>query len=397
MSDKILIIANKPPYPSIDGGCFAMAKFEQLVRKTGSDIFYFAISTPKHPFQENSWPKPWELNKNLFTEFINTGVRNKHVLKYLAGSSIRAVRFYTRSCEEKILNIIKEKNINTVIFESIYAAVYLRSIQKNTGAKTYIRAHNIEHKIWERFYDGMPRGLKKLAYKSETTRLIGFENDCLEACTGNIFISDDDEHHYRTELNKTNSIVIPLQMDPAPPVNRDKQIPLELFHLGAMDWLPNVEGVTHLMTSIYPAIHEAHSNIKLHLAGKAMPQEFYEYASDHVTVEGKIEDAQSFISKYDVLVVPIRSVSGIRIKILEAMAAGKPVISTSAGIEGINAVSGTHFLLANEPGEWIKAIEFLSVSSQYNMIANNALSYIRENYSELTLLKKLETFIKNNH
>ncbi len=186
-------------------------------------------------------------------------------------------------------------------------------------------------------------------------------------------------------------------MNAVSPVKRSSTDPLRLFHIGAMDWLPNLEGVENFLNNIFPIIIQKYPSIHLHLAGKSMPRDFTKYKSDHVTIHGQVEDAVEFISQYDVLIVPILSGSGIRIKILEAMAEGKPVISTSAGIEGIKARPGKDYLLANDPSEWIIALEFLNQPSQYELIANNALSYIRENYSESSLLQKLKSFIKHNH
>lgn len=395
MESNVLIIANKPPYPSIDGGCYAMGKFEKLMRNTGSNIFYFAISTPKHPFLENELPKEWILNENFFTEHIDTTIKNKHVLKYFAGSSIRAVRFYSSNVKNNILKLIAEKNIDTVIFESIYSAVYLPSIKKSTTVRTYLRAHNIEHKIWENFYNGMPRGLKKLAYKSETARLKVFEDMCFESVTGNIFISAEDQQYLVNELKLSNSIVLPIQMEVIDQVKRNPASPLQLFHIGAMDWLPNLEGVELFLQNIFPGLLNKFPSIQLHLAGKSMPDYFKKYASDHITIHGEVANSQSFVAKYDVLVVPILSGSGIRIKILEAMAAGKPVVSTTAGIKGIKAAAGKDYLLANSLNEWIKAIDELNNLTQYTSLVNNGVSYIRENYSGSALLENLKTFLKN--
>ncbi len=391
---KVLIVSNKPPYPVVDGGCFAMSKFEQLVRSSVEDVFYFAISTPKHPFVKDALPENWKADENFFTGFIDTQVKNKHVLKFMAGSSIRASRFYHQEIEKRILDLIEKKNIDLVIFESIYAAIYLQAVKKK-GVKAFIRTHNIEHQIWEKYYEGMVGGLKKTAYKSETSRLRSFEEKLLEQSDGNIFISKADLRFSRENLGLQNGIYIPVQMQSHPFSAKEPSTPLKLFHIGAMDWLPNIKGIEKFILHIFPAILERFPATELHLAGKSMPDSFYQYQSNHIFIHGQVKEATEFIQPYDVSVVPVESGSGIRIKILEAMAAGKPVITTSTGIEGIEADNGKEYMLANDLDGWIHAIDYLSNPTAYDNIARLGMEFIKKNYSGEALKGQLIPFIRN--
>jgi glycosyltransferase involved in cell wall biosynthesis len=392
---KALIISNKPPYPIIDGGCFAMAKFEQLLRPLFKDLYYFALSTPKHPFHADANPDFWKTGSHFYTSAVNTKIQNKHVLKYLTGSSIRVARFYQTNVEQEILQLIHQHGIEIVFFESIYAAVYLKSIKKIPGIKTFIRSHNIEHQIWEKYQQQIPRGMKRLAYKSETSRLSQFELDILTAADGNLFISDLDLAFYQQHTGKNNAISIPVQMEVS---NKNQQTPgkaLRLFHIGAMDWKPNVEGVEKFIQHIFPEILKKFPHTELHLAGKSMPPRFHAYQSAHIFVHGEVENAQDFMAKFDVLIVPIESGSGIRIKVLEAMAAGKPVISTVEGMAGIMARPNVECMLVSTVQEWIDAVEQLQHPHFYQTLSSNAIELINQTYSQEALINKIIPFIKN--
>jgi len=392
-SHNVLVIGNKPPYPSIDGGCFAMGKFEQLLRPLVSKFIYFAIETPKHPFKAAALPLYWKLNENFFTHFIDTAINSKHVAKYLEGSSIRAARFYTKATEIKLLELIGKYQIDTVIFESVYSAVYLKGIKKKTNARCYIRTHNIEYQIWEKHYEDMSKGLKKIAFKNETERLRKFEVQCLSHSDGNIFISEKDELYSRKNITAKRSATVPVQIEITGSSESKSKGALKLFHIGAMDWKPNIEGVKRFLEEIYPTLQNKFPGLELHLAGKSMPDEFNKYASQNVTIHGEVKDADEFIKSYDVSIVPLLSGSGIRIKILEAMAHGKPVITTAAGIHGIPATAGENYLQAGTMEDWIAAIRKLNDPDFYKTISGNGINFIRENYSVSILQPILTEFI----
>jgi len=391
---NVLIISNKPPYPIVDGGCFAMSKFEQLLKDKTKQLYYFSISTNKHPFKKEALPSYFKLNENYFNSYINTKVQPKHITSFIAGNSLRAKRFYSPQTLQSIIQLIQNKNIDIVIFESIYSAVYLNEINKMAGVKTFLRAHNIEHHIWSK-YSIEKSGLKKTIFEAENKRLKTLEDELLFNTTGNIFISNNDGEYYKNKTNKNNFIVLPTQLSTHPAIAKPTPNKLRLFHIGAMDWLPNVEGVEHFIQQIFPSILQKYPLVELHLAGKSMPAYFHKYASNNIFIHGEVDDATTFINQFDVLVVPILTGSGIRIKILEAMALGKPVITTQAGIEGIPATNQQQVIIVNNTNEWISGIDFLNTPTQYQNILTNALKFIEENYSEKFLQEKLINFIKS--
>ncbi len=391
---RTLIISNKPPYPVIDGGCYAMSKFEQLLRNVTNELYYFSVSTHKHPFTQSSLlPNYWELNNNYFNSVIDTKVKPKHVAGFLSGSSLRANRFYDAHTLQSIIKVIQDKKIEVVIFESIYAAVYLDEIKKITGIKVFIRSHNIEHHIWQQFAKGL-KGLKKSVLNAENERLKKLEDYLLKTSDGNIFISENDENYYLKNSSEKRSITLPVQLGISKNISDTPHHPLRLFHIGAMDWLPNVEGVEYFIKEVFPAIRNLFPEVELHLAGKAMPHSFHQYASNYIFIHGEVKDAGEFMQQNDVLIVPLLSGSGIRIKILEAMSYGKPVITTHAGIQGINATHQHEILLANSTEEWLAAIEYVNRADHYKNIIDNAIAFLQQHYSEAALQKKYINFIK---
>jgi glycosyltransferase involved in cell wall biosynthesis len=166
---------------------------------------------------------------------------------------------------------------------------------------------------------------------------------------------------------------------------------LSYFHIGAMDWKPNKEGVDWFVHEVWNSIY---SSSPLHLAGKASEKNLF--PNKNIEEHGFVPDANEFIQSHDVMIVPLLQGSGMRIKIIEAMALGKCVISTSIGAEGIAATPNKNILIANTADEFKQAIDFLNTnpSKAYEM-GESARELVEERYSAQALEKEILPFINS--
>jgi len=123
-----------------------------------------------------------------------------------------------------------------------------------------------------------------------------------------------------------------------------------------MDWGPNKEGLEWFLNEIWPDIETLNSELRFYIAGKHMQQQFFDYDSDNVVVEGEILDAVEFINSKAIMIVPLLSGSGMRVKIIEGMAMRKCIIATTMAAEGINCEHGKDILIADTPDEFYRAI-----------------------------------------
>ncbi len=164
----------------------------------------------------------------------------------------------------------------------------------------------------------------------------------------------------------------------------------EAYHIGAMDWVPNAEAINWFLHDIWPAIHAAVPDFRFSFAGRYMPDSFKNMQIEGVTCAGEVPDADAFIADKKILIVPLKAGGGIRIKILEAMAAAKIVISTDTGMQGIEAEAGTHYLAANKAEDFVKAIKWcLDNKAKAEQISINAFSLIRSKYEQGAIMQKV--------
>jgi glycosyltransferase involved in cell wall biosynthesis len=159
-----------------------------------------------------------------------------------------------------------------------------------------------------------------------------------------------------------------------------------------MEWHANADAVDWYIKEIHPLIIENNTNYTLNLAGKGIDANLFR-SMPQVTVAENVENAYDFVNLNDVCIVPLKSGSGIRLKILEAMAAGKLVISTTIGAQGIDYIDGKHLLIADTPSEFLSVFkEINNYQIDFQSIIKNARILIEENYATKALAKKQSMF-----
>jgi len=166
----------------------------------------------------------------------------------------------------------------------------------------------------------------------------------------------------------------------------------DLFHIGSMNWFPNEEGILWFLSKVWPLINQEIPDLKLYLAGREMPEWLKNLDSKGVNVIGEVPDALEFMLQHAVMVVPLFSGSGIRIKIIEAMASGRAVISTGIGAEGINVKHGENILIANTVEDFLEMIKKVQDAEFRRKIGLNARDLIMNEHNNALLMKRLKTF-----
>ena len=169
--------------------------------------------------------------------------------------------------------------------------------------------------------------------------------------------------------------------------------PASLFHIGAMDWMPNRESIEWLLDEVWPVVHREVPQAHLYLAGRKMPERWMHATIEGVSVVGEVPDAGYFIAGKQINVVPLRSGSGIRVKIIEAMAAGKAVVTTSVGAQGIEYTDGENLLIADTPEQFARQIKRLVEDQDYcAKVGEAAARLVAEQYDVKTLTDRLLRF-----
>jgi glycosyltransferase involved in cell wall biosynthesis len=389
---KILIISNKSVFPALDGGALAIKNLSHILVKQNYKIDIVAISKKYDKDQEvkpaSSTPYT---NINYILFHINMEFNAMALIKSIIKSeSYQVNRFYNKKIKHFIQKKINQENYSIIIFESLFSMIYRSHLTIKDNIKTILRAHNIEHKIWNNLSKNSSNIIKKLIYLFLSYQIKIIEDHYPKTINHIVTISSIDEEYFKTlHPQKTHYLPVTFEIE-------EKKIPKierSIVHLGSMDWKPNIEGINWFMKNVHPILKD--ENIKIFIAGKKMPKYFFQKNEKNLFIEGGVEDAKKYINNKHILFVPLLSGSGIRIKILESMALGMPVVSTSKGAEGIPYEHGVNILIANTALEFKESIMNLINDSNLALyIGHNGRELIKSKFSNNFVIKKWNQIIK---
>lgn len=355
---RILLLTNKVPFPANGGYAIVVYNTIKELVAAGCEVTLFSLNTSKH------FVKTKEITDPLFKQIkfiqykIDTNVSIRGAfLNLFSKDSYNLSRFFETNCANKLAYLLRTKEFDIIQFEGLFVVPYLEVIRANCGAKVIYRAHNIEHQIWKRLTVQESSILRKLYFNFLSKRLQTYENRVLNSFDSLFAISSVDEHFFKSIGCKIPVYTFPVSLNKN---EYTKEFPhcthKSIGYIGSMDWRPNMEGLQWFLEKVWPLIKQLDSGITFHLAGKHLPKHIYRYSDKEFVVEGEVEDALEFISRQHVFVVPLLSGSGMRVKIIEAMALGKCVIATSIAAEGINYQHDKNILIADKADDFYKQI-----------------------------------------
>ena len=390
---KVLQLCNKPPYPPVDGGTMAMNSITQGLLQQGCEVRVLTVETDKHPVRADQLPAAYCEATHLESVYVDLGVKVLPAgLALLCGESYHVKRYQSDAFAQKLRETLQHEQFDIVHVESIFLTPYVPLIRKYSHAKVILRAHNVENLIWRRVAQSERPGLRRWYLKHLSLTLRAYELEHIGDYDGVVCITEGDAAYFRDNGCRRPVTAIPFGVEPVPFVPVDEE-PCSLFHIGAMDWLPNQESVAWLIEKVWPVVHREVPEAHLYLAGRKMPERWLNARIEGVTVVGEVPDAAQFIASKQINVVPLLSGSGIRVKIIEAMSMGKAVVSTTVGAQGIDYTAGEDLLIADTPEEFARSIRRLVDDSDYRRrVAQAAARLVAERYDVRNLTTSLLQF-----
>lgn len=337
---NILLLTKKVPFPLKDGEAVAVDSLSRALGEKGHTIHLLSMNTSKHRVEidevreqmsqyssvttsaVDNTLKPWAAFANLFTD-----------------KSYHIDRFDYPDFRECLNEVLSERQIDIVLMESVYLTPYIDTIREvQPSVPIVMRAHNVEYEVWQRVSEQTRQPIKKAYLQLLVRRLKKYEQAQMNRLDGLITFTERDLEHFGTlGYPAGKGLVAPISI----PVSRygPSAMPQQMGSvgfIGSLDWQPNIEGLEWFFAQVWPLVLDALPAAKCHVAGRNPTASLLSLQISGVTIHGEVADAVRFVNGHDIAIAPLLSGGGMRVKILEAMALGRCVVSTSVGAEGID-------------------------------------------------------------
>ncbi|HUE84275.1 MAG TPA: glycosyltransferase [Pyrinomonadaceae bacterium] len=281
-----------------------------------------------------------------------------------------------------ITDVASKGRFDVIICDFLAPAV---NLPRNLKTPVVLFQHNVEAAIWQRHYEVQQNLVKKRYLYRQWWKMQRFERDACRRVDCVIAVSEADAETMQRDhgLARVYDIPTGVDVDFFKPTSTVATRPNSLVFTGSMDWLPNEDAMQYFINEIMPVVRQAVPDLRLTIVGRSPYPSLVELAQRDtaIAVTGRVDDVRPYIEEATAFIVPIRIGGGTRLKIYEAMAMEKPVISTTVGAEGLPVRDGVDLMLADDPKAFADAVvKILSDSGLAGRLGRSAAELVRENF-----------------
>jgi sugar transferase (PEP-CTERM/EpsH1 system associated) len=312
----------------------------------------------------------------------SSGELRDYIIRLFSSEPYGITKYCRPEVRRRLNDLLKEETFDVIVCDFLSAAGV---VPWDWPGPKILFTHNVEAVIWRRHYEVAANPLWKAISWVEWRRMEAAERRYLQLADHVLAVSDTDRDAFASFLDPKKLTVIPtgVDVDYFQPLSVD-EAPNSLVFTGSMDWLPNEDAILYFVEAIFPLIKQQCPEISLEVVGRSPSRKLQAAAEREKSMRltGWVEDIRPFVARAEICIVPLRIGGGTRLKIFEAMAMGKAVVSTTVGAEGLPVESGKDILLADTPNDFAQSvIGLLRDSELRRRLGTGARSLVQENYS----------------
>jgi glycosyltransferase involved in cell wall biosynthesis len=278
-----------------------------------------------------------------------------YLVRLPSGAPYAVSRFQFARVQETLRAWFGERRFDVAVCDFLDAAV---NFPAALTLPSVLFQHNVESEIWRRHTESEANPAKRLVYGLEFKRILAYEKAAMQRFHHVIAVSEHDRRLMSTWVEPARVTVVPTGVDlqQYQPCFSDRAVePLVMF-VGAMDWGPNIDAMEFFCNEVWPSVLSQAPQAKFRIVGRNPNRRVQNLAGGSIEVTGRVPAVIDHLREAAVVIVPLRIGGGTRLKIYEAMAAGKAIVSTPVGAEGLDVHHGQDIILAEHPKEFAEAV-----------------------------------------
>ncbi len=352
---RVLLLTSNLPYPPISGGLIKTYKLIQHLQHQYELSMLCILKDEDSTENVEKFEKLCNFKELLLFKYDKKRTIYNFLKSILVSKPLSVYRNFNRKKREMIKNRLNEYDY--VIVDHFFMFEYAFDIPKE---KIIYHAHNAEYVLWERFSEENI-GLKKIAIKWESKRIKKYER---KICNGSNFIfasTNDIEKLKEVSQNHFNFIeTLHLGNEDLldyPNLNF-RDLESSILFIGTLTWGPNLDGIKWFLNNVWPSLHKQDKDIRFYIIGKYDNHELKSIVSklSNVHLLGFVDNLEDYFQKAKVFISPLQYGSGIKVKNIEALYRGIPLVTTEIGVEGIDIKDGKEVFIVKNPDEYINSI-----------------------------------------
>ena len=313
-----------------------------------------------------------------------------------AGRSHTMGKYYLPRVKREVSDLIRSEAFDVIVCDFIYPAGLL---DWSDTPPTVLFTHNVEAEVWDRQAEVTGNPVMRVALQLEARALRRAEDEFSARAAHVIAVSERNAEYFEKMAGPDRVSVVPTGVDVAYFAEETGLTPLgprDIVFTGSMDWLPNDDSVRHFVQDILPRVLKAVPDARFWAVGRNPSTSLRTLDDGHrIRVTGAVDDIRPYLGGAAVFVVPMRSGSGTRLKIYEAMAASKAIVSTTVGAEGLAVRDGETIRLADDPDRFAAAVtELLLSPDEARSLGEAARRHVVEHHSWAAAVRPFEAVLE---
>lgn len=363
---QILFVGLCPPCPMTNGQRIRNHNLIHVLKQEGFDVFLLAFAEP------NEMAKPDEelhslcANVKLIPMPRRTGRAREYftrILNIFERAPYGPRRFRSKFMAAAIQTAVRQHRFEAIICDDVYIAT---NLPKNLSTPLLLNKHDLTYEIMARYIEKESNFLKRMYVSLESRKVRRLELAECNRASAVLACSTRDKNLIQGECPESRVFVLPNVVDMetyTPEADIDGNM---VLFVGSLDWLPNRDAAEYFVDQVFPFLRKSHPDARFVVAGRFPPPEFRESLARVPGVEliANVPDIRNLLARSTVCVVPLRIGSGTRLKILEAAAMCRPIVSTRIGAEGLDFVEWQEIILEDDPEKFARAVSELLTDAE---------------------------------